>query len=203
MGAMFRACTLFAISAISACAMGQINNFPLMPGDQHDWLPYLKGFNSRITTQTTTLIDNQNDWVQYYSKLTGQPPQSAPNVEFMKYKIIAITLGQRPTGGYSLTVTKVGRSGIQSAAVEAVEKTPQRGTAVAQMLSSPYAMVLVPRQVMSVRLTISRASDLPANNGCPPGCTCNCSCCRSRHGGNNTGGFGGGSWSPIRGNGGG
>jgi len=209
MGAMLRACTLLATTALAAGAFGQINNFPLMPSDQHDWLPYLKGFNSRITTQTTTLIDNQNDWVQYYSRLTGQPPQSAPSVEFMKYKIIAITLGQRPSAGYSLTVTRVGKPQMQTAAVEAVERAPQRGTAVAQVLTSPYAMVLVPRQVMNVRLNITRAAPQVQPTGCLPGCTCTCPCCRDRHGNGGQGGTGqgglgqGGSWSPLRGNGGG
>lgn len=66
--------------------------------------------------------------------------QSAVTVDDRTYLIIA--LGKRPTGGYSVTVSKVEQQD-STLQVYAQEKTPAEGSMVIQVISYPLTVVSV------------------------------------------------------------
>jgi hypothetical protein len=66
----------------------------------------------------------------------------APAVDAAVFKtsaVVAVFLGQRPTGGYSVKINPLAAGGIQI-----TETKPAPGTMVAQVLSSPFKVVAVP-----------------------------------------------------------
>jgi hypothetical protein len=70
-------------------------------------------------------------------------PQAAPTVDFSGAIVVGIWLGARPTSGYRVDVVAVRMEG-STAVVEYRERTPERGSILAQVLTSPFHLVRVP-----------------------------------------------------------
>jgi hypothetical protein len=96
-------------------------------------------------------IRSETDWKRYWSEVIGSsmvtgsgthpaPPPS--KVDWKKFQLLAIHIGQCPTSGYSLAVTGAvkTKNGFR---VDAVEYTP--GSAMTlQVLTYPFAIVQLP-----------------------------------------------------------
>ncbi|HXT72098.1 MAG TPA: protease complex subunit PrcB family protein [Vicinamibacterales bacterium] len=67
-----------------------------------------------------------------------------PKVDFTQSIVVGVFLGTRPTTGYGVAVTGVRRQG-KSAIVEWQEFLPDKTKMLAQMLTSPFHLVAIPR----------------------------------------------------------
>ncbi|HYM60821.1 MAG TPA: protease complex subunit PrcB family protein [Thermoanaerobaculia bacterium] len=75
-------------------------------------------------------------WQQYAGG--GEPPA----VDFSRETSVFLSLGQRPTGGYSITPNSVAVEGT-TIVVDATISTPSPGSVVTMAFSSPFAVIAV------------------------------------------------------------
>ena len=59
------------------------------------------------------VITNREDWERLWDKVgsNSHPRPPAPEVDFSKYDLIAVFQGDQPSSGYSISVTRLVRSG--------------------------------------------------------------------------------------------
>jgi len=106
---------------------------------------------SLATRPTFIVARTAAEWQALWD-LVGQPVPGALPEDLMA---MAVFIGTRTTGGYAVHVTDVRlerRPGIRDRVlVEYREVEPGRDARTAQILTSPYAIVLVPRTSSNVR----------------------------------------------------
>jgi hypothetical protein len=88
------------------------------------------------------------DWEALWTAHAGRAP--LPEVDFSTEMVVAVFLGTRPTGGFGVEI--IGAHTENGAlVVEYVERRPGRGGFVAQVLTTPFHIVKVPRHEGAVR----------------------------------------------------
>lgn len=121
-----------------------------------DWSTYDTGFRCHQGQSGAFPIDNEAQWQNYWSRMTGRPPYDAPrDVDWFNYRLVAVHLGTRPTGGFSIRVSRVEKNGM-TGIIRAIEQTPVPGSMVTQAQTSPYTIIRVPRGLMQFKLEVSK-----------------------------------------------
>ena len=95
---------------------------------------------SGLTASERLVIRDDTSYGQFWSRLGVGGER--PAVNFTRDAVIAVAGGQRNTGGYSIAVDRVSRSG-GAVAVEVVETTPGQGCMMTQVLTQPVDVVVV------------------------------------------------------------
>ena len=72
------------------------------------------------------------------------PAPGAPEVDFARALVVWVSLWRRPTGGYSVELPGAARRGSELV-VELESHGPSPGAMLAQVVTSPFALVAVPR----------------------------------------------------------
>ncbi len=81
-------------------------------------------------------------WIDHHSNVVPVP--LPPKVDFTREMVLCVAIGQRPTGGYGVRITRTHLEGGELH-VEVHETRPPQGAIVPMVLSQPYEMVRVPR----------------------------------------------------------
>ncbi|MBS1704731.1 MAG: protease complex subunit PrcB family protein [Armatimonadetes bacterium] len=172
---------------ISAAAVA----IPTVPGDPlHTvkWSNYRSGTTSRYEKESCQVLVNEGDFQRYWVQAMGQPSTSAPkDVDWNTYQLIAIHLGKRQTGGYSVFVRSVTLD-VRDLAITYVAQSPGKHDRVSQNVTSPWVIIKVERNGGVARFvrTEQVGSDSGSHGGHDgypghaPGCLC--CCCQHRHG---------------------
>jgi hypothetical protein len=150
--------SLLTVAALAAYAIGaaQVSIKPWKPENQLNWSVLTSGTQSQFRQQAFQILSSENELQMYWRASTGQAPETAPKgVNWLKEKLVAIHLGQRPSGGYSVVVQNVAKNGVY-ATVYAVEQTPARGQWVSQQITSPYVIVRVDRSAAQLGLDLKQ-----------------------------------------------
>jgi hypothetical protein len=82
----------------------------------------------------------------------GAPDMVPPSVDFTKEIVVAVGLGMRPTGGYSVTVLKAVQQGT-GALVTWEETKPGPKCVVTQALTYPFVIAAITRVEGTVSFT--------------------------------------------------
>ena len=108
--------------------------------------PVLTGPYSGITDSRRVVIRDGAVWQTFWQEAVGNllPPPQSPAVDFAQEMVIAASLGQRPTGGYDISIDAVYEAEGQLF-VAVRETAPAPGSIVTQALSAPVAAVAAPR----------------------------------------------------------
>jgi hypothetical protein len=119
----------------------------------------------RAPTSTTPLrlvITTPGEWQQFWSeRFAGQLPMPPlPAVDFATEMVVAVTAGQKPSGGYSIRIESVTERGAELEAV-VLEKAPGAACVVTGALTFPFDVIRVPRANQTVRFV-----DRQATNDC-------------------------------------
>jgi hypothetical protein len=85
-----------------------------------------------------TAAEWQALWKQHASE--GTPP----TVDFNQSTVVAVFLGSRPTTGFAVEITAAKTEGTRTI-VEYLERQPPRDAIVAEVLTSPFHIVRLPR----------------------------------------------------------
>jgi hypothetical protein len=95
---------------------------------------------SGITAPERLVIGDDSSYAGFWSTLAvgGQRPP----VDFTRDVVVAVAGGQRSTGGYSIAVDRVTRSGA-GVSVDVVQTTPGAGCIMSQALTQPVDVVVV------------------------------------------------------------
>ncbi|HET9599282.1 MAG TPA: protease complex subunit PrcB family protein [Anaeromyxobacteraceae bacterium] len=91
------------------------------------------------------VIRSADEWQAFWSRMTAglDPAPAAPAVDFSRDMVLAAALGTRPTGGYGVAIEVALDSATLRARV--TETRPGMGCMTTQALTSPVAIVRVPR----------------------------------------------------------
>jgi len=86
------------------------------------------------------VIRDANGWAQFWSELgVGE----RPSVDFNRDVVVAVAAGQRPSGGYEITIDRVTQTDGQLT-VEVVERTPGPNCMTSASVTQPVDVVVVP-----------------------------------------------------------
>jgi len=103
-------------------------------------------YYSGLRQSRATVISNDADWRAIWSSLTanyGTPP-SAPAIDFDRYEVIVAALGERNSGGYDITISRIAMTNdYLYVELTALRPGPRCGTTAA--LTQPVDMVRIPR----------------------------------------------------------
>ncbi|HZT60607.1 MAG TPA: DUF885 family protein [Pyrinomonadaceae bacterium] len=88
------------------------------------------------------LITDEAAWRQAWEKIGGGRP--LPDVSFDTRAVVVAYQGQQRTGGYSVEIAGIKRTGIVLA-VSVNERRPASGDVTAQVITSPFVAVSIPR----------------------------------------------------------
>lgn len=88
----------------------------------------------------TTVVTSQQQLQELYNKLGWN---DIPQIDFNKNNVVALFMGEKRTGGYSIGIKKVTIEG-NTAIVTSIETKPQEGN-VTMAITSPYCIALIPK----------------------------------------------------------
>jgi hypothetical protein len=110
------------------------------------------GQQSGIRTARRAVVRTEAEWkklwAEHQNARTGRsdPP---PQVDWTKEMVVAVFMGEKPTGGYAVSV-KDAREEKGKLAVAVVERVPGPGAITIQVLTAPFHMVAVKRSGLAV-----------------------------------------------------
>jgi hypothetical protein len=107
-----------------------------------------RGTQSHIDQARTVVVRSADEWSALWRTHAADKPV-AP-VDFTKEMVVGVFLGSRPTAGYSVEIvgTQEQPDGL---VVRYREGSPARDMMTAQVITSPYHLVAVPKQSGEVR----------------------------------------------------
>ena len=109
-----------------------------------------QGTIGQIVEPREAVVRTDEAWELLWSE--NSPQTTRPAVDFSHSLVAGVFLGSRPTAGFTVEVVRVRRQG-DVAVVEYVEHLPERGALTAQVLTAPFHLVSLPRDVGTVRFT--------------------------------------------------
>jgi hypothetical protein len=107
-----------------------------------------RGESSAVDELKQTVARTSAEWEALWKAHAGAQP--APKVDLSQRLVVAVFLGTRPTAGYTVEVRATRVEG-GALVVEYVEQRPDPGDITAQVITSPFHIVTVPRHEGPVR----------------------------------------------------
>jgi len=103
-----------------------------------------RGPVSGLTKAQRLVVTQPEAWARLWAEhcARGAVSQPAPAIDFAKEMVVVLTLGQKPTGGYGIEITRVAIEGNRLK-VSYRATSPPAGAMVTQALTSPCHMVAV------------------------------------------------------------
>jgi hypothetical protein len=97
---------------------------------------------SQVDEPKQVVARNASEWAALWREHAGAKP--LPAVDFGSRMVVAIFVGSRSSAGYSADVTRL-RPADGALVIEWQERSPAPGEVSAQVMTSPAAIVTVPR----------------------------------------------------------
>jgi len=102
-----------------------------------------KGPTSDIESARQMVIRTPAEW-QMVWQAHAPADRQLPTVDFAREIVLAVFLGQRPTAGYGVEIVRtINANG--TLIVDYVETKPAPGAVAAQLITSPFHLVAVPK----------------------------------------------------------
>jgi hypothetical protein len=105
------------------------------------------GAQSAIESPRQATADNADEFATLWR---AHSPRPQPPVDFAKETVVAVFLGMRNTGGYSVQIVAVERQ-PGGAVVRYRERRPAPDAITAQVITYPFVIVAVPKVSGTVR----------------------------------------------------
>ncbi|MDD5656321.1 MAG: protease complex subunit PrcB family protein [Elusimicrobia bacterium] len=93
-------------------------------------------------------VSDRAEWAALWSDCCAGP---VPAVDFSRWRVAAVFLGRRPTGGYRVKIDARPETGASDVAVRYREIAPEPGRTPPEGATAPYAMTLLPRSELPIR----------------------------------------------------
>ena len=103
------------------------------------------GTRSAVRDSLQTVARTQSDWSALWQRHTSNEssPPALPVLDFSKEIVVAVFLGEKPTGGHGIEITRVFRTD-HSLVVWYHEKSPPSRALTTQALTQPFHIVRIP-----------------------------------------------------------
>ena len=101
-----------------------------------------KGVMSDMDDARQASARTVEEWSRLWTQHAGE--RTRPTVDFSKDVVVAVFMGTRPTAGFAVEIVRVRQEG-PALVVSYTETRPSPGDVAAQVLTSPFHIVAVPR----------------------------------------------------------
>jgi hypothetical protein len=101
-----------------------------------------KGLHSAVDDGRQITARTPDEWTKVWRLHDFDRP--APKVDFVREMVVGVFMGSRPTGGFSVEIVGTRQEG-GALIVQYRESMPGPGSMTAQVLTSPFHLVSVPR----------------------------------------------------------
>jgi hypothetical protein len=101
-----------------------------------------RGAQSAVDDARQVTARTQDEWTTIWRTHDFERP--APKVDFAREMVVGVFMGGRPTGGFSVEIVGAREDG-GALVVQYRETMPGPGAMTAQVLTSPFHLVSVPR----------------------------------------------------------
>ena len=118
-----------------------------------------KGLASGVDQPAQIVVRSQNDWAALWSRHMGTrtAPPPPPSVDFSRDMVVALFMGERPTGGYAIEVTRIERTDA-GLSIRYRATRPDPADMHAQALTQPFHLIKLPRIDGPVTFVLESAS---------------------------------------------
>jgi PrcB C-terminal len=107
-----------------------------------------QGSQSGIDEPRTVVVRSADEWSRLWRAHAADKP--APAVDFTKEMVVGVFTGSRPTAGYSVQIVGT-REQSEGLLVDYREGSPAPDMMTAQVITSPYHLVAVPKYAGEVK----------------------------------------------------
>ena len=116
-----------------------------------------KGYHCGYTEPSRLVIKTEDIWKDVWAKVYAfqLPKPKLPKIDFEKDMIIAVFMGERRSGGFSIEIKKIIKTD-KEIVVEVEEREPDPGSIVTMALTQPYHIVVV--RISSLPLRFQESS---------------------------------------------
>ena len=141
-----RFCVIILLGLLSGCWFSQHNS--MGNGTNFAELLYSGTFgNLDLQDASATWITDHTSLEQFYTALSKHHvngDNKALEIDFKKYGVLLLEMGQKPTGGYSI-IYEPSKSNIadRQAVIHVTWNVPQDGMVTTQALTSPFLLIKV------------------------------------------------------------
>ena len=101
-----------------------------------------RGVNSAVDDGRQVIARTPDEWTKVWRLHDSKRP--APAVDFTREMVVGVFMGSRPTGGFGVEIVGTRQEG-DAVIVQYRESMPGPGSMTAQVLTSPFHLVSVPR----------------------------------------------------------
>ena len=112
------------------------------------------GNSSRIAQPRQVVARTADEWRALWAAHSG-PEVAEPPVDFEARMVAGVFSGERPTSGFGVRITGTHRDG-SSLVVDVEEQRPPEGAMTAQVITSPFHLVTLPRYDGQIQFGDSR-----------------------------------------------
>jgi PrcB C-terminal len=103
----------------------------------------LAAWNTALLRRERLVVRSRAEWEALWARLQARL-DPAPAVDFAREMLLVAALGERPSGGYRVSIPAVAQDGALLRA-EVLEIRPGRGCMTTMAVTTPVAVVRVPR----------------------------------------------------------
>jgi hypothetical protein len=111
-----------------------------------------RGANSGYPTASQLVIDNPKEWASVWQQHTSNiiPSPPVPDVDFTDNKVVAVFMGEKRTGGYSVEILTVEtksseQKDLASLVITVADRQPKPGEIVQEVITHPYHIITIPQ----------------------------------------------------------
>ena len=101
----------------------------------------LQGTRSSVTGRVNYVITSKSQLEELLKMISTTDPM--PNVDFSTHDIIAVFSGEKPTGGYAISVSKIADSVVRMVTITLA--SPGSACVLSQSTTDPYQIIAVPK----------------------------------------------------------
>jgi hypothetical protein len=112
-----------------------------------------QGIQSDIGQSRQVVVRTAEEWRALWAAHSSQP---APSVDFSRSVVVGVFLGSRPTAGFRVEITGATAQGGQ-AVVRFVEHRPAPDALLAQIITAPFHLVVLPASLRAITLQQSES----------------------------------------------
>jgi hypothetical protein len=111
-----------------------------------------KGLSGGVTKAADRVIRTPAEWTAMWreSHSNQVPPPAAPRVDFDREMVLAVFMGERPTGGHAITIEDVA-FGDKEIRVTVWEQSPPPDALTTQAFTQPFHIVVVKKSALPVK----------------------------------------------------
>jgi hypothetical protein len=107
-----------------------------------------KGSQSNVDDRRQVVVRTDDEWGRLWTQ--HNPNRPRPAVDFSKEMVLGVFMGSRNTAGFSVEIlSATDENGVLT--VRYHETVPAKGAITAQVITSPYQLVTVPRTAATVK----------------------------------------------------